>query len=451
MTGLAEAEFEALRRHLSRAAGLVFDAGRRHSLALSVQERLHATGDRTVAAYLTRLTDPVEQQHLLDEVTVQETCFFRPPQMGALRTYVLPELLRAAAGRRRLRVWSAGCSTGEEPYTLAMLLRAQVPAGWDVQVLGTDVSRRAVEAARAGHYGRRSVQRTTPEELARSFTPAGRGYDVRPEVRALVALRQHNLVTDPLPYAAGEVDLVLCRNVTIYFAAETTRRLVQRLHGVLRPGGYLLLGHAETLWQVSEDFELVPVGSGADAAFLYRARGPQAVTPADRRRPPAQDTDPVRRAAAAVEAAPLRADLRHAYGHVLAERGRDAEAAPVLRGALYLDPQDGLAHFLLAGVLSRLGDAEAAGREYAAAAEALLAAPPDPAAPELGGRAAGELAALCRFLSTPRGRSAQPSAYPAGPSGPDMARSDHAGRSPQGRSPECRHRSPAASIEEDPG
>ena len=198
MTGLAEAEFELLRRHLSRAAGLSFDAGRRHALTLSVQERLRATGDGTVAAYLARLTDPGEQQHLLDEVTVQETCFFRPPQMEALRSTVLPELLRAAAGTRRLRVWSAGCATGEEPYTLAMLLRAQVPAGWDVRVLGTDVSRRALETAAGGPLRPPLGAADRPEELAPvSSPPSGAATRCGAEVRALVELRRHNLVTDP--------------------------------------------------------------------------------------------------------------------------------------------------------------------------------------------------------------------------------------------------------------
>jgi chemotaxis protein methyltransferase CheR len=136
--------------------------------------------------------------------------------------------------------------------------------------MATDVSERALEAARSGTYGARAVQLASADELARFFVarPDGR-YAVRPEVRELVEFRHHNLVTEPPPFGAGErLDLVLCRNVTIYFSRETTRELVSRLHGVLRDGGYLFLGHAETLWQVSDEFRLVALGSGDGAAFV---------------------------------------------------------------------------------------------------------------------------------------------------------------------------------------
>jgi chemotaxis protein methyltransferase CheR len=284
-TVLTDEEFARLRLLLSRAAGLVFDETRRESLAYSITERLRATGETSVSAYLdlVQSSGSPERQELLDEVTIQETHFFRnPPQVRALRAHVVPELVRAAAaGTKRLRIWSAGCSTGEEPYTIAMLLRELLPstAGWDVQVVATDVSAKALDAARAGTYGARSVQLATPEERSRFFTelPDGR-YEVRPEVRELVTFTHHNLVTDPLPFAADErLDLVLCRNVTIYFSRETTRALVSRLHTGLRDGGYLFLGHSETLWQISDEFRLVALGSGDSAAYVYRRLdgGPQ--------------------------------------------------------------------------------------------------------------------------------------------------------------------------------
>ncbi len=272
---LTDDQFEELRGLLGRLAGLVFEPSRRDSVGYCVAERLRATGVPDVDAYLALLTDAEERQRLLDEVTIQETHFFRnPPQVRALRQHVLPGLIRAAADTRRLRIWSAGCSTGEEPYTIAMLLRELLPsgaAGWDVRVLGTDVSQRALAAARSARYGPRAVQMATPDDLARHFRPGpDGGVEVRPEVRDLVQLRHHNLVTEPVPFGPGELDLVLCRNVTIYFGKDTTRGLMSRLHTSLRDGGYLFLGHSETLWQVSEDFRLVPLGSGDSAAFVYR-------------------------------------------------------------------------------------------------------------------------------------------------------------------------------------
>ncbi len=454
---LDDADFARLRLLLSRAAGLVFDASRRDSLGYSIRERLRATGIASIPDYLDLVSaaGSAERQRLIDEVTIQETHFFRnPPQMRALREHVLPELLRAAAENgRRLRVWSAGCSTGEEPYTVAMMLRELLPttAGWDVKVLATDVSEGALAAAGAAVYGPRAVQLASAAEVARFFLARADGrYEVRPEVRDLVELRHHNLVLDALP--EDGLDLVLCRNVTIYFGRDTTRALMGRLHAGLRDGGYLFLGHSETLWQVSEDFRLVALGTGEGAAYVYRrldepAADRRAVLPdrrtlqelplpverrvAVRRAPrsfggelaalprqvPPQDAlpedalpavrealaqgryeDAARWARLAGAADPLRAEVHYLLGLALVDQGLDAEALPALRRAVYLDPTDGLAHFLLAGALARCGDRPAAAREYRAAAQELARQGDSADAPELGGRSARELAALCATL-----------------------------------------------------
>jgi len=458
---LTPEQFDALRDLLASAAGLVFDDSRRESMGYSIAERMRQANVRDVNAYLVRLQDPQERQRLLDEVTIQETHFFRnPPQIRALRKHVLPELIRHAEGRgRRLRIWSAGCSTGEEPYSIAMMLRELLPAsaGWDVKVVATDVSKAALDAARKGVYGARAVMNATPEDLGRFFVALPDGqYEVRQEIRDLVELRHHNLVTEPVPFPSNErIDLVLCRNVTIYFARETTRGLMKRLHESLRDGGYLFLGHSETLWQVSEDFHLVSLGSGDTAAFVYRrldeAKGerrkvlPDRRTgedpkPAERRvRPrraerllevlnkpvplttvkqpkprPADADELVTKARAAlasgsyVEAAehaeqavkvePMRAEAFYLRGLALVDLGEDEPALVELRKAVYLEPEMGFAHFLLAGVLDRLGHAQAAAREYAAAADTLGLAPGDATAEELGGRSVRELAQLCRQL-----------------------------------------------------
>jgi chemotaxis protein methyltransferase CheR len=443
---LTPEQFDALRTLLARAAGLVFDDSRKESMAYSVAERLRALGLRDVTSYLTRLEDPVERQFLLDEVTIQETHFFRnPPQVRALRMHVLPELLRQAeANGRRLRIWSAGCSTGEEPYSIAMILRELLPAaaGWDVKVVATDISTRALEAARSGRYGNRAVQMATPEELARHFVALDDGqYEVRQEVRDLVEFRHHNLVTEAVPFAPSErIDLVLCRNVTIYFGRDTTRALMARLHHCLRDGGYLFLGHSETLWQVSEDFRLVALGTGDAAAFVYRRLDKQverrAILPDRRtadepvvtkeRREAPRRAEPVHEpavvsvetlleqsraaitaglyaegaqlAADAAGRAPLRAEAFYLRGLALVDLGRDDDALVELRKAVYLEPERGFAHFLLAGVLDRLGQPVLAAREYGAAADTLGLQPADATAEELGGRSVRELAQLCRQL-----------------------------------------------------
>jgi chemotaxis protein methyltransferase CheR len=447
---LTDEQFAQLRHVLARWAGLVFDEARRDSVAYCIAERLRVTGARDVSAYLDLLSDPGERQQLLNEVTIQETHFFRnPPQIRALRKYVIPELLKQAdTNARRIRIWSAGCSTGEEPYTIAMLLRELLPttAGWDVKVIATDVSSRALEAAKRGRYGERAVQMASPDDLARFFVTSGAGhYEVRPEVRNLVEFRHQNLVTDPVPFAPDErIDLILCRNVTIYFSRETTRGLMARLHACLRDGGYLFLGHSETLWQVSEDFRLVPLGTGDSAAFVYRRIDEQpkerrgTVLPdrrtedegppqpkAERRATPRRDRtsvpaatpvapasavavraaladgkydDAVTAATNLVSAEPLNPMGHYLRGLAFVNAGRDDDALVDLRKAVYLDPASGLGHFLLAGALHRLGDPAAAAREYSAAADTLGKRAAERTAPELGGRSVQELAALCSQL-----------------------------------------------------
>jgi chemotaxis protein methyltransferase CheR len=285
VTTLSDADFAALARYLSVEAGLVFDASRRPGLTSVLSDRFAETGIASVPEYLSFVSGDSEaateeRQALLDGVTIQETHFYRNgAQVDALRTTLLPDLLaRAAVERRDLRVWSAGCSTGEEPYTLSMLVH-EVAALHQIDVrariLGTDVSQAALDVAAAAEYAGRTVDLAEEGAVERWFdrVPADRGlpvaaptYRVRDEVRDYVRLARHNLVTDESPMSAGEADLIVCRNVTIYFARETTRALVERFHRALRPGGYLMLGHAETLWQVSDAFSLVPVGE----AFVYR-------------------------------------------------------------------------------------------------------------------------------------------------------------------------------------
>ena len=463
---LSERDFERLRVLLTEAAGLVFDECRRDSLSYSLGERLTACGVSTVDEYLTLLAgSPEELQALLNEVTIQETHFFRnPPQFRALRQHVLPQLIKraAATGNRRLRIWSAGCSTGEEPYSVAMLLRELLPLtdGWDVKVVATDVSTRALEAARVARYGQRALHTAPREDVERWFLRHGDDYVVRPEVRELVEFRHHNLVTEPAPFAEP-IDLLLCRNVTIYFSRDTTRRLMRQFHAALSEGGYLFLGHSETLWQINDEFRLVTLGD----AFVYRrdssppAAGERRSVLPDRRTgddglPPEGErrvnkgdrrtsawevlTKPrvlpfPRRLPSAVPAAPspgsvadpldevrmalregryddaaglaaavarsdsMRADAYYLRGLALANLGRDADALVELRKSIYVDPMAGFAHFLLAGVLSRLGDMPGAARSYRAAAETLDGADADAA--ELGGRSVAELVEMCWQLA----------------------------------------------------
>lgn len=459
---LTDEEYAATSQTLARLAGLVFDVSRRSALSVVVRDRVERTGHDSVVNYLWWVESPAgaaERQRLLDTVTIQETHFFRNlPQLEALRATVLPELItRARSSRRPLTIWSAGCSTGEEPYTLAMLLLGlfdtlgQVP----VRIIGTDVSDSALVVARQGIYAGRTIELAEPAAVERWFDRRSDGsYSVSQQVRELVDFRLQNLVTDPPPLDAGEIDLVVCRNVTIYFGRDTTKALVQRFHRGLVEGGYLLLGHAETLWQVSDAFSLVPVGE----AFIYRkdaspvrsrrqpagpttSRPPTASSPAakrgvrdvlrspvrlPRRLPePAPKTpvtplpSPIEDLAAAREmlaqgryseaaslaerstaAQPMLVEGYVVEGRALANQGNDDGAIAALRKAVFLDPRAGHAHFLLATTLSRVGDPTGAALSFHAAAETLPFASAETVAELLDGRAVADLVDLCRQLAS---------------------------------------------------
>lgn len=456
---LTDAEYTAIAGFLARHAGLVFDHSRRPALAGIAADRIAATGAVDLGAYLARISTPDgagERQQLLDAVTIPETHFFRnPPQMQALRRRLLPELMRRAVSRGRpLTVWSAGCSSGEEPYSLAMLVAEvaeSLPEAPEVRVVATDLSSQAVRATRAASYRGRSLALVEPPMLGRWFDQQDDGsYAVVPRIRDMVDVRPHNLVVDEPPFDPGQVDLVVCRNVTIYFSRDTMRDLVGRFHSVLGAGGYLLVGHAETLWQVTDAFTLVTLGD----AFAYRKDLPAAVvepppapaapvhvtprrpvrrTPEQRARaswpeaPPRQPRpddvvpDPdhatdllhqaraalartryaeaARLAAAAAAASPFEVDAYLVEGRARTTVGDDEGALVALRKAVYLAPDAGHARFQLAGALARCGQLGAAAREYRAAAAALPGTPPQDLVEMLDGCDVEQAVVLCGHLA----------------------------------------------------
>jgi len=430
-----------LRALLSAEAGLAFDESRDPALSAVLARRVAATGSSDATSYLRTVAGPAgaeELQRLLDEATIQETFFHRgEPQIAALRTRILPELLRRASDAGRdLVVWSAGCSTGEEAYTLAMLaaeVRAAHRLSARVSVLGTDVSTAALEVARAGVYRGRTVELAEPAAVARWMEPTADGARrVRPEVAASVRFARHNLVRDPLPLPAGTVDLVVCRHVTIYFAAPTTRSVVGSFAVALAPASWLMLGPTESLWQVSDAFTLEAVGR----AFAYRSvaagglsRAPRVLpapaSPAARpagtgaRRGQAPSTPAavpapaatLARAQAAFDAgdypsaaagarAALAGDGELVGAWVLAglvalNAGDAPAAVTALSKALYLAPQDGYARFLSAVALSRCGRHRQAAAAFGAAAAAIPALPAADLARMLDGAPVAELVQWC--------------------------------------------------------
>jgi chemotaxis protein methyltransferase CheR len=277
-TRLLRPQLEVFRDLVGARFGLQFDDGKLDLLADVAAQRVDALGT-SVDAYLGRLAagqDPDELGALAERLTVGETYFFRSrADLDALLHVVLPARMLARDGQRILRILSAGCASGEEPYTLAMVLGdLPVLEGWDVRIHAFDVNPAALARARAGRYGEWSLRQTAPEARARFFEEERKGVRVAEGVRRLVTFEERNLVEeDPAFWRPESIDVVFCRNVLMYFSPEVTLRVVARFARVLAPGGFLFLGHAETLRGVSNAFHL----RHEQETFFYERREAGAV------------------------------------------------------------------------------------------------------------------------------------------------------------------------------
>ncbi|HEY7097238.1 MAG TPA: protein-glutamate O-methyltransferase CheR [Terriglobales bacterium] len=207
--------------------------------------------------------DP-EMRALLNEITIGETCFFRSqPQLDALRNIILPELLKEKSRQivKRVRIWSAGCSTGEEPHTLAMNLLEESEGrlkGWTVDIQATDLNDRSLEAAKAGIYGHYAL-RLTPEFYKHKYFSRfdDKHLQVRPEVRNLITFNRLNLRDDARMLFMKGIDVIFCCNVLIYFDGISKTKVVNHFFNDLNSGGYLFLGTSESLMKLNEQFHLM--------------------------------------------------------------------------------------------------------------------------------------------------------------------------------------------------
>jgi chemotaxis protein methyltransferase CheR len=259
---LTEDEFRLLREEIEQHCGIWFRDDLGYLLERRLAPRLEVLGLPDYTAYHRFLRfDPnrlAEFEAVVDVLTTNETYFWREPQqLKAFEREVLPMLAAGLEGTRRLRILSAGCSTGEEAYTIAAIVRDSGRfAGWDVEVVGVDIARRVVDAARAGAYRDHAFRSPDSERMRRWFRFRGGRWLVDEEIRRLVRFEQANLVDPGALAALGRFDAVFCRNVMIYFDVPARQRVLRTFHRALREGGFLLLGHAESLLNASADFEL---------------------------------------------------------------------------------------------------------------------------------------------------------------------------------------------------
>jgi chemotaxis protein methyltransferase CheR len=259
---LGPEEFRLLRDRVYEFAGLHFDDDAMYLFERRLVDRVEALGLDDFYSYYKYLRfhpqGGAELEDAIDRLTTKETYLFRQEyQLRAFRDQILPELHEANRERKRLAIWSAGCSTGEEAYTIAILiLESRRFADWDVKVVGSDLCKASVAFARRGIY-RETAFRTTSDDLRhRYFLQNGQGWEVAAEAKKICHFGQLNLMDGGRALMAGQVDVIFCRNVLIYFDMKSRRKVIDGFYERLVPGGYLLLGHSESLLNLSTAFEL---------------------------------------------------------------------------------------------------------------------------------------------------------------------------------------------------
>ena len=279
-------DLTVIRDLVLRRSGIVLDAGKDYLIEARMAALCRKLGLPTVAALTARLRAPAPGDPLrpveavIEAMTTNETSFFRDTApFDCVRQHVMPDLLARRSAERRLNVWCAAASTGQEPYTLAIVLREHFPqlASWTVTFLASDLSTDVLAKARAGRYSPTDMNRGMPPALiAKYFRRDGDDYQVSPDLRRMIDFRQVNLLDawPPMP----KLDLVFVRNVLIYFGHETKRKILGRIRGVMRPDGYVFLGAAETTMNVDAAFERGP--SAQSGCYRLRPAVPVPLTSA---------------------------------------------------------------------------------------------------------------------------------------------------------------------------
>jgi chemotaxis protein methyltransferase CheR len=261
---ISDAEFAQLRDFIYAQSGIYVADNRKYLVENRLAVRLKELNLKSFAEYHAFLqydgSRRQELNRLFEVITTNETSFYRnPPQLKVFQDMVLKDVLDSlkALKQRRLRIWSAGCSTGEEPYTIAIILhevlRSEIGA-WDIRITANDLSEAVLAQAREGIYSEYAL-RTTPKEIvSRYFTPDGGSFRLKPEVKRLVSFGQINLSDRMQLKRVERSHIVFCRNVIIYFDDEMKKNVINAFYDNLLPGGYLLIGHSESLHNISRAF-----------------------------------------------------------------------------------------------------------------------------------------------------------------------------------------------------
>jgi chemotaxis protein methyltransferase CheR len=269
-------DFKFYEELLKRESGLIVTPEKTYLLEsrlLPVASKFNLQGLEGIARKLRESKDAVLLQAVVEAMTTNETSFFRDnTPFQRMKEDVLPFFLKARSATKSLRIWSAACSSGQEPYSLAMLLKEYGPAlaGWKIEIVATDLSHDILAQAKSGAYSQFEVQRGLPiQMLVKYFTQQGDKWLAKPELKEMITFKPANLLTGLS--SLGSFDIVFCRNVLIYFDVPTKGKVLHDIKGVLKQDGVLFLGGAETVMGVTEDFKAIPDIRGvyvrSDTAF----------------------------------------------------------------------------------------------------------------------------------------------------------------------------------------
>ncbi len=408
---IADPLYPQLKEQMIESTGLNYYADKDVDLARRIGHRLSTTGSQDCAAYLAMLRDPLrgpsELDALIAELTIGETYFFRHQEhFDALRERVLPDLMSRNRAKRSLRIWCAGCADGPEPYSLAILLKREMAhrtLGWEVAIFGTDINRHRLAKAREGKFEEWAL-RSTSEEIKRDcFSKEGRFWTIAPKYKEGVSFQFHNLVEHSFPSLLNNLfsfDLIVCRNVMIYFGSDLMQTMIQRFHDCLVPGGWLVVGPSEPNMTCFASFNVVNAPGvtlyqkphqpiDPDVAAEIPTMAPLPPVPAA---PRLRDSTTNGLMAAPAPSAPptlekvrhyadcgawenaarcceellrgdnLKAKVHFYHALVLEQMNKHGEAETSLRRALYLDRQSVLAHYYLGLLLQSRGDPKQAAR-----------------------------------------------------------------------------------------
>ncbi|NJD36820.1 MAG: protein-glutamate O-methyltransferase CheR [Geobacter sp.] len=268
---ISDKDFELLRDFIYNLCGMYFHTTKKYFLESRLTKRMEATGTKSAMDYYSLLKSPKgneELRFLLDEVTTNETYFFRcVPQLNAIETKFLPEIVEAKAkmGFRKLRIWSAASSSGEEAYTLAMILhekKSTILKDWIIEIIGTDINETVVAQAKEGVYNAYSVRNVPDLYKRKYFKEEGGKFILSPDIKKFVTFNKMNLYDDTKMVFMKSFDFIFCANVLIYFDLASKSKVVQHFYNNLQPYGYFFVGQSESLHGVNDKFKTVHFPGG---------------------------------------------------------------------------------------------------------------------------------------------------------------------------------------------